>query len=167
MDCTRDIVNSIMDNLYCAPRGIFIFLFKMLRTLFHIICIIVCSGFAFSYFPMFFQLLKCQCAMLIESQIQQNAWEVHNCWDVMHFHSLPQFLLDVATDTITTVYSGADQRKHQSSASQAFVREIHWWPVNFPHKRPETRKRFPFDDVIMKVPQNGTRSRCYEQSSKK
>ena len=32
-----------------------------------------------------------------------------------------------------TVYSGADQRKHQSSASLAFVRRIHRWPVNSPH----------------------------------
>ena len=47
------------------------------------------------------------------------------------------------------VYSGADQRKHQSSASLAFVREIHRWPVNSPHKWPVTRKMFPFDDVIM------------------
>ena len=28
----------------------------------------------------------------------------------------------------STVYSGADQRKHQSSASLAFVRGIHRWP---------------------------------------
>ena len=35
------------------------------------------------------------------------------------------------------VYSGADQRKHQSSASLAFV-----------HKGPVTRKMFPFGDVI-------------------
>ena len=40
-------------------------------------------------------------------------------------------------------------RKHQSSALLAFVRGIHRWPVNFPHKRPVTRKIFPFDDVIM------------------
>ena len=33
----------------------------------------------------------------------------------------------------STVYSAANQRKHQSSASLAFVREIHWGPVNFPH----------------------------------
>ena len=32
------------------------------------------------------------------------------------------------------VYSGADQRKHQSSASLAFVRGIHRGPVNSPHK---------------------------------
>ena len=30
----------------------------------------------------------------------------------------------------STVYSGADQRKHQSSASLAFVWGIHRWPVN-------------------------------------
>ena len=48
-----------------------------------------------------------------------------------------------------TVYSGADQRKHQNSASLAFVRGIHWLPVNSPDKGPVTRKMFPFDDVIM------------------
>ena len=50
----------------------------------------------------------------------------------------------------STVYSGADQSKHQSSASLAFVWEIHRGPVNFPHKWPVTRKMFPFDDVIMR-----------------
>ena len=49
----------------------------------------------------------------------------------------------------STVCSGPDQRKHQSSASLAFVRGIHRWPVNSPHKWPVTRKMFPFDDVIM------------------
>ena len=52
-----------------------------------------------------------------------------------------------------TVCSGADQRKHQSSASLAFVWGIHRWPMNSPHKWPVTRKMFPFDDVIM---------RCFE-----
>ena len=50
------------------------------------------------------------------------------------------------------VYSDVNQRKHQSSASLAFVREIHRGPVNFPHKWPVTRKMFPFDDVIMTSP---------------
>ena len=53
------------------------------------------------------------------------------------------------TIVYSTIYSGADQRKHQSSASLAFVRGIHRWSVNFPHKWPATRKRFSFDDVIM------------------
>ena len=53
------------------------------------------------------------------------------------------------TIVYSTVYSGADQRKHQSSASLAFVLGIHRWPVNSLHKGPVTRKMFPFDDVIM------------------
>ena len=48
-----------------------------------------------------------------------------------------------------TVYSGADQRKHQRSASLAFVRGIHRWAVNSPHKRPVMQNMFPFDNVIM------------------
>ena len=53
------------------------------------------------------------------------------------------------TIVYSSVYSGADQRKHQSSSSLAFVREIHRWPVNSAHRGPVTRKMFPFDDVIM------------------
>ena len=53
----------------------------------------------------------------------------------------------------STVYSGADQRKHQSPASLAFVWGIHRGPVNSPHKGPVTRKMFPFDDVITRYNQ--------------
>ena len=48
------------------------------------------------------------------------------------------------TIAYSTFYSGADQRKHQSSASLAFVRGIHWGPVNSPHKGPVKRKMIPF-----------------------
>ena len=65
-------------------------------------------------------------------------------------------IMGVMTSQITslaivywTAFSGADQRKHQCSASLAFVRRIHRWPVNSPHKWPVTRKMFPFDDVIV------------------
>ena len=67
---------------------------------------------------------------------------------------------DVIMDTIasqttsltivySTVYSDADQRKHQSSASLAFVWGIHrdrWIPRT---NGQWTRKMFPFDDIIM------------------
>ena len=53
------------------------------------------------------------------------------------------------TIVYSTVYSGADRRKHQSSASLAFVRGIHGWPVNSPHKGPVMWKMLPFDDIIM------------------
>ena len=53
------------------------------------------------------------------------------------------------TIVYSTDYSGAAQRKHQSSASLAFGRGIHRWPVNSPHKGLTARKMFPFDDVIL------------------
>ena len=67
-----------------------------------------------------------------------------------------QFIMNPIASQITsltivwsTVYSDADQRKHQSSASLAFVWGIHRGPVNSPHKWPVTRKIFPVDNVIM------------------
>ena len=59
------------------------------------------------------------------------------------------FYITSLTVVYSSIYSGADQRKHQSSASLAFVRGIHRWPVNSRHKGPVPRKMFPFDDVIM------------------
>ena len=57
----------------------------------------------------------------------------------------------------STVHSGTDQRKHQSSALLACVRVNSPGPVNSPHKWPVTRKIIPFDDVIMSIL---TRFRC-------
>ena len=77
------------------------------------------------------------------------------CSEVCHYNDV---IMSVVASQITsltivhpTVYSGADQRKHQSSASLAFVWGIHRWLVNSPHKRPVMRKMFPFDDVIMSI----------------
>ena len=62
------------------------------------------------------------------------------------------------TIVYSTVYSDADQRKHQSSALLAICAgnspvtgefPAQMSPVNSPHKWPVTRKMFPFDDVIM------------------
>ena len=46
------------------------------------------------------------------------------------------------TIVYSTVYSGADHKKHQSYASLAFVRGNRWWSVNSPHTWPVTRKSF-------------------------
>ena len=67
--------------------------------------------------------------------------------DVIMFPMASQIIR--LTIVSSNVYSGADQRKHQSSASLTFVLGIHRWPVNSPHKRPVTRKMVSFDDVIM------------------
>ena len=55
------------------------------------------------------------------------------------------------TIVYSTIYSGADYRKHQNSTSLAFVRGFHWWPVNSWHKGPVAWKMFPLDDVIMNI----------------
>ena len=73
------------------------------------------------------------------------------------------------TIVYSTVYSDADQSKHQSFASLAFVRGIHRGPVNSPHKWPVTRKMFPFDDVIIQIYlwsplTSETLARCHETS---
>ena len=53
------------------------------------------------------------------------------------------------TIVYSTVYSDADQRKHQSFASLPLVRGIHRGSVDSPHKWPVRRKMFSFDDVII------------------
>ena len=81
-------------------------------------------------------------------------------FDILMYHyadvimTILASLITSLTVVYAIVYSDVNQRKHQSSASLAFVREIHRGPVNFPHKWPVTRKMFPFDDVIMIIRRN-------------
>ena len=82
------------------------------------------------------------------SRTKQN-WNVYYC-DIKMGAMASQ--ITSLTIVYSTVYPGADQRKHQSSASLAFVRGIHRWPVNSPHKGPVTWKMLPFDDVIVDSP---------------
>ena len=81
--------------------------------------------------------MRCPLASFLENSLR---WR-HNERDGVSNHQ--------AHDCLPIVYSGADQNKHQSFASLAFVRGIHRWPVNSPRKWPVTREMFPFDDVIM------------------
>ena len=60
-------------------------------------------------------------------------WRSHYCDVIMG--AIASKIISL-TIVYSTVYSDADQRKHQSSASLAFVWGIHRWPV-------------PSDDVIM------------------
>ena len=80
---------------------------------------------------------------------EKSAWDIWQC----HYSDV---MMSTMTSQITgvpivcsTVGSDVDERKHQSSVSLAFVRGIQRSPVNSPHKRPATRKMFPFDDAIM------------------
>ena len=92
---------------------------------------------------------------------------------IRHIKSCYDVIMSVMASQITsisivywTVCSGADQRKHQSSASLAYVRGIHQSLVDSPHKGPVMWKMFPFDDIIMlwstELWQSGTRqSHCW------
>ena len=68
------------------------------------------------------------------------------------------------TIVLLTVYLNTDQRKHQSSASLAFVQGIRRWPVNSPHKWPVTRKMFPFDDLIISF-RSYQKPSCFQPSN--
>ena len=90
------------------------------------------------------------------TELQWNATKrVSSLYENINYNDLIMGIMASQITSLTivysTVYSGADQRKHQSSASLAFVRGIHRWPAKSPHKWPVTRKMFPFDDVIMSV----------------
>ena len=50
---------------------------------------------------------------------------------------------------ITTAYAADGPHVQAHIKDNINMREIHWSPVDFPHKGPLTRKVFPFDDVIM------------------
>ena len=84
-------------------------------------------------------------------RIQSNTmiWDSSQC----HYNDVIMGAISSQITSFTilypTVYSGADQRKHQSCASLSFVRGIHRGLVNSPHKWPVTRKMFQFDDLIM------------------
>ena len=81
--------------------------------------------------------------------------DFQECFESTHYNEVIMGVIASQITNLTIVYSAvysdADQRKHQSSASLAFVRGIHRGPVNSPHKWPVTRKMFPFDDVIITV----------------
>ena len=76
-----------------------------------------------------------------------------DAWCLQHYCDVIMGAMASQITSLTVAYSSADlhadQRKHQSSASLAFVRGIQRWPMNSPHQWPVMRKMIPFDDVIM------------------
>ena len=105
-------------------------------------------------FPLLFWLFnKCHnCSG--KSEINTNILPKYTVFQIIYHYSYVTMSAIASQITgVSVVYSiggsGPDQRNHQSSASLAFVRGIHRWPVNSPHKGPVTRKMFPFHDVIM------------------
>ena len=115
---------------------------------------IICLSMLFIFMIFTFSVFSCDQAALIKKgsfgalfffirQIQG-----HHYSDII-MSSMASQIAGVSI-VCSTVGFGTNQRKHQSSASLAFVWGIQQWPLNSPHKGPVTRKRFPFDDVIMR-----------------
>ena len=77
------------------------------------------------------------CIMKSASMQSEDLYSVWHYCDVIMGAVASQ--ITSLTIVYSTVYSDADQRKHQSSTS----------PANSLHKGPVTRKMYPFDDVIM------------------
>ena len=75
------------------------------------------------------------------------------CFSLSLSLSLSLSQITSVSSVCSTVYSGADQRKHQSSTSLAFVRGIRRWPVNSPHKGPVSLQfqRYRLSEIIMCV----------------
>ena len=69
-------------------------------------------------------------------------WRHNQRYDVLN-HRRP--------DCLFNRLLGADQRKHQSTASLVLVSGIYRWTVDSSHKGPVTQKMIPFDDVIMNL----------------
>ena len=121
---TNNLLRKLYHTLICLFQESFVLCYYSQRT--HQYCSIVCGNYAMVFIIVGQPIYCVRITMIaIASQITS------------------------LTIVYSTVYSDADQRKHQSSASLAFVRGIHRGPANSPHKWPVSRKMFLFDDVIM------------------
>ena len=88
------------------------------------------------------------CSVVCTCEVGLRIISYHNHYSDVIMGEMTSQITSLAT-VYSIVYSDADQRKHQSSASLAFVQGIHRWPVTFPLKGPVTRKMFPFDCLII------------------
>ena len=137
-----------------TTRGISVDIYGQLQVGINYIC---SSEFSFTSDKILVESFFSRFAQTKDINIYVNIGEYRNEQDLTYDFSALQWRHNeregVSNTRVTivysTVYSGADQRKYQSSASLAFVRGIHQWPVNSPHKWLVTRKMFPFDDIIM------------------
>ena len=98
---------------------------------------------------MIIYLYKCTWFINVTLGTMYFSWS-YTCTNV-HYNDVVMGMIASQITSLTivysTVYSDADERKHQSSVSLAFVRGIYRWPVNSLHKGPVTQKMFTFDDV--------------------
>ena len=96
------------------------------------------------------------CYNVLNGERLPGVFNIVDAWDfrtlIYHYSDFIMSAIASPFSSITivysTIYSGPNERKHQSFASLTFVRGIHRWPVISLQKWPVTRIMFPFDDVI-------------------
>ena len=90
------------------------------------------------YYPMLSYLSKAPPRFLPNFFVNAPDWWLSTQRISAHYNDVIMSMMASQITRLTivysTVYSGADQRKHQSSALLAFVWGIHRWPVNSPYK---------------------------------
>ena len=122
INCTRVLGDKLWDSI-------------VIQHVFFFIVILRCCG----------DLGRAGVVLLFQSTWYNPAY--HRCDRHNHYNDvimkLMAFQITSVAIVYSTVYSGADQRKHQSSASLVFVWGIHRGLMNSPHKGPVTRKMFP------------------------
>ena len=66
-----------------------------------------------------------------------------------HYNDVKLTSRSLKSRTIRLFFLTAYANPYQSPHYWPFVRGVHWWPMNSPHKGPVTRKKLACDDVIM------------------
>ena len=92
----------------------------------------MCHGYPDIGSPQPFKFSGFQKALTDQYTISIGPWVF---WGWTHCSDVIIAMMSQITSVWSTVCSGADQRKHQSSAALAFVRGIHRWPVNSPPQK--------------------------------
>ena len=94
--------------------------------------------------PYIYAVKACAKFVLMTRKWNTTKWNFNHAGNVHYSDVIMSAMASQITGVLIVclnVCSITDQRKHQSSMSLAFVRGIHRWLVNSPHKGPVTRGR--------------------------
>ena len=115
--------------------------------------------------PMIMTSFICKMGVSMVIATVTSIWQRNEVIPLLHYNDVIMGAIASQITSRTIVFSGVylytNQRKHQSSASLAFVWGIQRGSVNSPHKWPVTRKMFLFDDVIMICKNESFNDDCY------
>ena len=147
----------LVNTLRCDTFCLFIKLFNIRNRFYGIPTFLnrpKCDDDIFAFMKSCFKLGSWNLKQLVFSLLKSQTLICLVCWSFINHYSdvimgAMVYQITILMISYSTVYSVTDQRKHQSSASLAFVWGTLRWPMNSRHKGPVTWKMFAFHDVIM------------------